>query len=97
MRYIAIFEDTGPMPAVRQSTEPAHLDYLDAHHDEIKMAGGLREVAGGPYVGGLWVCEVSSRERALELIEADPYYQTHPRPYRLLLWGKALPQRVVEM
>ena len=97
MRYIAMFEDTGPMPAVRQSTEPAHLDYLDAHRDEIKMAGGLREVPGRPYVGGLWVFEVRSRERAIELIEADPYYQAHPRPYRLLFWGKALPQQNVTM
>jgi hypothetical protein len=32
-----------------------------------------------------------------ELIEADPYQQAHPRPYRLLVWGKALPQYEVLM
>jgi uncharacterized protein YciI len=97
MRYVAIFEDTGPMPEVRQRIEPAHLEYLEQHRDEIKMAGGLRDVPGGPYVGGLWVFEVASRERAEALIEADPYFQAHPRPYRLLFWGKALPQFDVVM
>jgi len=38
------------------------------------------------------VFEVGSRERALELIESDPYFRAHPRKYRLLAWGKALPQ-----
>lgn len=61
------------------------------------MAGGLRDVPGGPYVGGLWVFEVESRERAVALIDADPYYQAHARPYRLLFWGKALPHLEVTM
>jgi len=55
------------------------------------MAGGLREEHGGSYVGGLWVFEVSSRERAIELVESDPYFLACPRKYRLLAWGAALP------
>jgi hypothetical protein len=31
------------------------------------------------------------------LIEADPYQQACPRPYRLLAWGKALPHVQVTM
>ena len=85
------------MAAVRAVHEPAHLAYLEAHRDEIPMAGGLRNRHGGAYVGGLWVFEVASRERAIELIEHDPYYVAHPRPYRLLAWGKALPQYAVTM
>jgi uncharacterized protein YciI len=61
------------------------------------MAGGLRNQHGGPYVGGLWVFEVQSRERAVALIEQDPYYRANPRKYRLLAWGKALPQYDVVM
>jgi uncharacterized protein YciI len=67
------------------------------HKDEIKMAGGLRNEHGGPYVGGLWVFEVKSRERAVELIETDPYFKANPRKYRLLAWGKALPHVQVIM
>ena len=46
-----------------------------------------------PRSGGTWL----SRQRAVELIEADPYYQANPRQYRLLAWGKALPQFQVLM
>ena len=97
MRLVVIFEDTPPMADVRARLEPAHLAFLEAHRDEIPMAGGLRHEPGGPYAGGLWVFEVASKARAVELIKADPYHQAHPRPYRLLVWGKALPQYEVTM
>ena len=93
MRYVVIFEDTPAMAAVRQAHEPAHIDFLRKHGDEILIGGGLRDVPGGPYAGGLWVFEVASRERAIELIEADPYFVAVRRPYRLLVWGKATPER----
>lgn len=92
MRFVVIFEEGPEMVPVRQAHEPAHLKFLETYRDEIPMAGGLRNDHGGPYVGGLWVFEVASRQRAVELIEADPYYQAQPRKYRLLAWGKALPQ-----
>ncbi len=41
--------------------------------------------------------DVESRERAVELIEQDPYYIANLRVYRLLAWGKALPQYDVVM
>ena len=97
MRFVVIFEDTPEMVAVRNSTEPAHLAFLEAHRSEIPMAGGLRHEHGGKYVGGLWVFEVNSRQRAIELIEKDPYFLAHPRKYRLLAWGKALPQYQVTL
>ena len=92
MRFVVVFEDTPEMAEVRRTREPDHLAFLEAHRDEIPMAGGLRHEHGGDYCGGLWVFEVESRERAVALIEADPYWHGHPRPYRLLAWGKALPQ-----
>ena len=97
MRFVVIFEDSSEMVAVRSTKEPAHLAFLEAHRAEIPMAGGLRNEHGGPYVGGLWVFEVSSRQRAIELIEADPYFVAHRRKYRILAWGKALPQYTVTM
>ncbi|MCA3228370.1 MAG: hypothetical protein ING40_04960 [Burkholderiales bacterium] len=97
MRFVVIFEEGTEMVPVREANEPAHLSFLDMHKDEIKMAGGLRNEHGGPYVGGLWVFEVKSRERAVELIETDPYFKANPRKYRLLAWGKALPHVQVIM
>lgn len=97
MRYVVIFEDSPEMAVVRRAHEPAHLAWLEAHRDEIPMAGGLRDEHGGPYVGGLWVFEVADRRRAVELIESDPYFLAHRRRYRLLAWGKALPQYAVTL
>jgi uncharacterized protein len=97
MRLIALFEDELPMADVRRRLEPAHLAFLEANRQEIPMAGGLREEPGGAYTGGLWVFDVASKARAVQLIEADPYHQAHPRPYRLQVWGKALPQYEVTM
>ena len=85
------------MVPVRTAHEPAHLQFLEQHRDEIPMAGGLRDEPGGPYVGGLWVFEVTSKQRAQDLIESDPYFKAQPRKYRLLAWGKALPQFKVVM
>lgn len=91
MHFVVIFDDSAEMANVRQKLEPDHLRYLEQHHAEIPMAGGLRNEHGGSYVGGLWVFDVIDRARAVALIEADPYFVACPRAYRLLAWGKALP------
>lgn len=97
MRFVVIFEDGPEMQSVRVAHEPAHLQFLEAHRDEIPMAGGLRNDHNEPYVGGLWIFEVASKARAIELIESDPYHRALPRAYRLLAWGQALPQYKVLM
>lgn len=97
MRWIAIFTDTPEMLDVRKEREPLHLDYLRAHETEILIGGGCREAPGGPFVGGLWVLDVASQERAVELIENDPYFVPALRSYRLLTWGKALADKVVRL
>ena len=97
MRFVVIFEEGSDMAAVRERHEPAHLAFLEQHCQEIPMAGGLRQEHDGAYVGGLWVFEVETKERAVALIEQDPYFRIHPRKYRLLAWGKALPGHRVLM
>lgn len=91
MRWIALFDDTPAMAPIRRAHERAHFDYLRKHQTEILIAGGLREAPGGSFSGGLWILEVPSKQRAIELIEADPYHVHGRRPYKLLVWGKALP------
>jgi uncharacterized protein YciI len=95
MRWVVIFEDKPQMLAVRSQREAQHLEYLREHSEEILLAGGLREAPGAPFVGGLWVLEVSSRERAVELVERDPYFAPPHRKYKLLTWGKALAEQQV--
>jgi len=95
VRWVAIFDDEPQMLEVRLTHEAEHLKYLEEHQDEVVLAGGLREVAAGQHVGGLWVLEVSSRERAVELVEQDPYFVLGARSYELRVWGKAFPERKV--
>ena len=97
MRYVAIFEDDIEITEVRKAFASAHLAFLETNRAEIPMAGGLRSEQGSSFVGGLWVFEVKNKERAEELISNDPYFLAHPRKYRLLAWGKALPQYTVTL
>jgi uncharacterized protein len=95
MRWAVIFEDAPEMLAIRKEREAQHLAYLQQHEDEILIAGGLRDEPGGAFVGGLWVMEVGSKERAVQLIEADPYFAPNCRSYKLRMWGKALADKRV--
>jgi hypothetical protein len=83
------------MLAVRQEREALHFEYLRKHEREILIAGGLREAPDSAFVGGLWVLEVASRERAVALVENDPYFVPSYRSYRLLTWGKAFAEKEV--
>lgn len=96
-RWVVFFDDEPGMMDVRREREPLHLAYLERHAEEIRMAGGLREAPDAAFVGGLWVLEVASRERAVALIENDPYCVPSLRRYRLLTWGKAFPDRLVTL
>lgn len=89
-RWIALFTDAPEMLEVRQQHGNAHLAYLDANRDKILIGGGLRPEPGMPFVGGLWVLDVESREEAVMLVESDPYYRPEFRRYELLVWGKAI-------
>jgi uncharacterized protein YciI len=95
MRWIAYFTDTPEMLQVRQEREALHLEYLRRNESEILIAGGCREAPGSTFVGGLWVLEVASRERAVALIKSDPYFVPPHRSYRLLTWGKAFADKAV--
>ena len=89
MRWVAIFQDKPSMLIIRKDRELQHLEYLRQHEHEIVIAGGLCDVPNGAYVGGLWVLEVASRERAAALVESDPYFVPAHRSYQLFTWGKA--------
>jgi len=91
MRWVAILHDAPGMAALRNTKGiQDHIAYLRQNAREVLIAGPLRETPGGPIVGGLWVMEVETRERAVELVENDPYFGAGYRTYRLLNWSKAL-------
>ena len=95
MRLVVIFNDKPGMMEHRALNEKAHFGYLDQHCSEILVGGGLRNEPGASFVGGLWVLEVESFERAEELVQNDPYYVSNLRSYEILVWGKAGNREVV--
>lgn len=95
MQYVVIFDDSPEMLLIRKARSTQHMAYLKENRNEILIGGGLREDPGGVFVGGMWILEVESRERAVTLIENDPYFVTAYRAYRLFVWGKALPESVL--
>ena len=90
MRWVVIFENAPGMEAVREQHGDEHFVYLRENQKEILLAGGLRDGPESPFGGGLWVLAPMLRERAVHLVESDPYFLATRRPYRLLQWGKAL-------
>jgi uncharacterized protein YciI len=90
-----MFDDPPEMAEVRARYGQAHLDFLEKNSKEILLAGGLRNVPGGPFNGGLWVLDVPSRERVEELMKSDPYFIHSRRTYTIRVWGKAFADRQV--
>jgi len=95
MRWIAIFSDMPEMLEIRKERRQDHHSYLRRNETEILIGGGFRSSPDKPLVGGLWVMDVETRQRAVELIENDPYFHPAYRTYSLYLWGKALEDREV--
>jgi uncharacterized protein YciI len=89
-RWVAIFEDEPTADWVRRKHDREHFDYLAAHRDKIRLAGGLRADPGQWFCGGLWILDVEDRATAVRLCEDDPYFRLGLRKgYRLMVWGRA--------
>ena len=79
MRWVAYFQDHAGREWIRKEHAGAHFDYLASQRDKIRLAGGLRESPDAWYCGGLWIMEVESRDEAVRLVEADPYFKLGQR------------------
>lgn len=91
MRWVAIFADRPGALAIREASAAAHFDYLEAHRDQIRLAGGVRDEPGGPPDGGLWILDnIRDRAEAVRLCEEDPFFTAGLRQsYVLKAWGFA--------
>jgi uncharacterized protein YciI len=90
MRWVVLFEDAPQMMEHRKENKQQHVDYVRENKTEILIGGGFKANQEGIFVGGMRILDVASRERAIELVENDPYFNNKYRNYRLLLWGKVL-------
>jgi uncharacterized protein YciI len=89
-RWAAIFEDHPGGDAIRVAHKAAHLAYLEASRDRVRIAGGLRDPDDAEWSGSLWIIDADTREEAVRIVENDPYFRGGLRQsYRLLAWGRA--------
>jgi len=90
MRYLAMFEDRADGAAIRAVHTEAHQAFLRRHKGKLRLAGAVREEAGGAAVGGVWVFDVESKAEADAIVRQDPFFINGLRSsYRLLAWGTA--------
>jgi uncharacterized protein YciI len=90
MRWVAIFQDQPQMMEHRAKYVIEHIAYIKKHQGEILIGGGLKNNPDEIFVGAMWVLEVGNRDKAIQLIEADPFFNPKYRSYQLFTWGKIL-------
>ncbi|MGA9597968.1 MAG: YciI family protein [Acidimicrobiia bacterium] len=96
MLFIARFEDDPEAARIRDEQTGNHYAFLAEHSEQILVAGALREKAGGPSVGALWIMDVPDRAAAEAIIDDDPFWINGLRRSRsLLLWSRAVPDHPV--
>lgn len=89
------FHDKPGAGELRRQLLQAHLEWVSAHQDVVRVAGSLRDEPGGTPVGGLWVVRAPSKAAVEALIATDPFTTGGLRAgWDIHYWSKALPQPV---
>ena len=73
MPYLIQTADKPDHEEVRASARSAHLDYLEAHKNEILAAGAMLKDDGSGGYGGVYIIDVEDRMSAEGFIAADPF------------------------
>ena len=98
MLYVIIFEDDQTKLDVREQHMKAHIQFLDDNSERILTAGSLREAAGAPPWGGMWIVDVADRAAADAIYREDPFWTNGLRKsVTIRYWSKAFPDRKVKI
>lgn len=93
MLFAAWFTDHPGQGALRAEHLAAHIAWVDAHKDQVLVAGSLRDEPQDTPRGGLWVVEAPSKQAVLSLMQTDPFYTCGLRQrVEVYHWSKALPE-----
>jgi uncharacterized protein YciI len=89
------FHDRPGAGELRRQLLQAHLEWVAAHQDAVRVAGSLRDSPDGTPVGGLWVVRARDKATVEALIATDPFTTGGLRAgWDIHYWSKALPQPV---
>ena len=75
MFYAILCTDKPDHQQLRADNRPAHLAYLEAHAEQILIAGPLPTEDGSAVTGSLLVLDFPDRAAAEAFAEQDPYAQ----------------------
>ena len=96
MLFAVIFTDRPAQGALRAQYQQAHIDWVAAHQDTVRVAGSLREAPDQVPKGGLWIVEAPSAQAVHALMQTDPFWTCGLRErVEVLHWNKALDRQVL--
>lgn len=96
MLFVVLFTDKPHQGALRAEHLQAHIDWVAAHQDTVRVAGSLREAPDQVPKGGLWIVEAPSAQAVHTLMQTDPFWTCGLRErVEVLHWSKALDQQVL--
>lgn len=95
MLFAVRFDDHADRLGVRLQHLQAHVDWLDAHRDQVLVGGSLRHAPHDVQpVGGLWIVEADSKAAVDALMQTDPFWVHGLRARcEILAWSKSHPER----
>ena len=73
MHFVALSKDRANGLETRLANRPAHLDFLKAHPDRIKIGGPLLAPDGERMIGSMLIVEARDEAEARALLAEDPY------------------------
>ena len=94
MLFAVLFTDEPAQGARRAQHLGAHLTWIAAHQEVIRVAGSLRDEPADVPRGALWIVDAPSKAEVLALIESDPFSTCGLRAsVDVMHWSKAMPER----
>ena len=82
MLFILRFTDKPDSLHIRQRHLAEHIAWLDAHAEQVLVAGALRTEPQLPPVAALWIVRADSPEAVLTLSATDPFWTNGLRATR---------------
>lgn len=91
MLFVVLFTDKLGQAALRAAQLAAHIAWVDAHKEEVLVAGSLRENLADVPKRGLWVVQAPDKAAVHALVQTDAFYTCGLRlSVEVLHWSKAL-------
>jgi uncharacterized protein YciI len=96
MLFVVLFTDRPDQGDLRATHLQAHIEWVSAHQEQVRVAGSLREELEQVPKGGLWIVESESKERVHQLMQTDPFWTCGLRQRaEVFHWSKAQDRQVL--